>query len=195
MKASAAIADDLSHFENPSALMLNYADEIKSGPNGPVLEIGCGYGRNALALARSNIHVIAVDKDITRLHALAKFLQNEQTTATNQINAPCEINIVCADLLSNSWPIAKNSLSGILCVHFPDLKAVGQFHAYIKTGGWLCIETFGSHGENYRQLPLEREVYEALKSRFTFLRYREKRVGPHDSNAVTVKLFARKRAD
>ncbi len=137
MKPSATNVNELSRFEGPSAWMLNHADEIKSGPSGSILEIGCGYGRNVLALARLNIHVIAVDKDFTRLHELAEFAKNKQRTGIGPINA--FVNIVCADLMGNSWPIRKNSLSGILCVHFPDLKPVGLFHEYIKTGGWLCI--------------------------------------------------------
>lgn len=189
MKPCAALTNEFSRFDMASALMLNYANEIEFGPSGPILEVGCGYGRNVLALARLNIPIIAVDNDFARLHELAQFARNER------INALGDVNIVCADLLCNSWPIRKDSLSGILCVHFPDLKPVGMFHEYIKTGGWLCIETFGAHGENYRQLPSKGEIYEVLKSHFTFLHYKEKRVGRRDSDAITVKLFARKRED
>jgi predicted RNA methylase len=44
--------------------------ELKSHSEAPVLDAGCGYGRNAVALACRGISVVCVDQKKERLDAL-----------------------------------------------------------------------------------------------------------------------------
>ena len=153
----------------------------------PILDVACGSGRNALALAQLGCTVICLDKDIARIKALRRrLLKNFPSTAARLI--PQKI-----DLLEDSWPFGPSCVGSILNIHFFRKQLLQQFGNSIAVGQYLLLETEPGHGGNYRSLPRAGEVRAVLKEAFEFECYRETSVGPKECDAVTVKLFARKK--
>src|SRR5262249_9411513 len=100
--------------------------------------------------------------------------------------------VVCADLQAETWPFGPACLSAIVCVHFLNVPLLDGFKYSLATGGHLYIETFGGQGGNFVDLPRAKELYNLLLPDFDFRFYRERRVGPAVSEAVAVKLLAKK---
>jgi hypothetical protein len=131
--------------------------------------------------------VIAVDKDFVRL----KSLKNAISVKTH---ATADIFPLCADLTKGRLPFGPSSFSAILCIHYPIQKILADFDEQLIEGGHLLIETFGGHGENYRELPKANEIREGLKG-YKLHFYNERSVGPASHNAVVVKALAQKCCD
>jgi hypothetical protein len=68
---------------------------------------------------------------------------------------------------------------------------LADFDDLLMDGGYLFVETFGGHGENYLELPKADEVRQALKG-YRLLFYNERSVGPTFQNAVVVKTLVQK---
>ena len=60
-------------------------------------------------------------------------------------------------------------------------------------GGCLYIETFGNHGRNYFDLPKAGQIHDLLENRFHMVFYKERKAGPDGYDAVSAKVFARKK--
>jgi hypothetical protein len=99
---------------------------------------------------------------------------------------------VCADLKNELWPFAPSSFSTIVCVHYAMTTLVQCFMASLQPGGYIYIETFGGHGENFRELPSAGQLKELFSGHVDFIYYKERRVGPKELNSVSVVLFAKK---
>jgi SAM-dependent methyltransferase len=183
----------VSHPAAPSKTLIKFVEGMGQASKLPILDAGCGFGRNALALAARGASVICVDRRFERLKILAsvgsKYL-------ADQTQSGCPIGKllpVLAELDSFNWPFSKNSLSGIVCVHFVDIGLFDAFKASLTSGGFFYFETFGGHGGNYLDLPRAGQVRDLLSKSFDLNFYQEKKVGPLRGDAVTVKLFAYKR--
>jgi len=186
------VRDDFACFASPSPTLLRFIDEITSGPLGPVLDAGCGYGRNSVALAIRGMDVIGADRDVDRLQIL-QHRGSQYIAAQKRAGMQSgRVQTICADLTPDRWPIIDSCLSAIVCVHFPRLAHFDQFRRSLVSGGYLYVETFGGHGGNYLDLPLPGQYRESLSSHFLLLYYVEKPTGPLNKKAVTVRLFARK---
>jgi SAM-dependent methyltransferase len=176
-----------------SKTLMTLVGEFTADPKWPLLDAGCGYGRNAVALASFGLSVVCVDQKLERLKALSRLAP---TYVADLKKARCkagQLYPVLADLDPSQWPFRGNCFSAIVCVHFLKVALIGAFHSSLVAGGRLYIETFGGHGGNYFDLPKEGQLRDLLSTDFDLLLYREKKVGPAEHNAVTVKLFARKR--
>ena len=187
-------ANKISDLGPPSKTLMTFAREMASPANLPLLDAGCGYGRNAAALAARGLSVVFVDQKLERLHVLVRL-------ATNHIarfrEPGCEVGQLyplLADLGPSQWPFCENCFAGIICVHFLNVALFGVFQSSLVAGGYLYIETFGGQGGNYLDLPKAGQLHDLLSSDFHLSFYREKKVGPIGYDAVTVKLFARKRS-
>jgi SAM-dependent methyltransferase len=177
----------------PSSEIIRIVDDIKYFSNEPILDVGCGYGRNALALAARGLSVVCVDQELIRLNTIyrlaSKHLADLQRT-------DCEVGRlypVLAQLGPSHWPFPDNCFAGIVCVHFLNVALFGAFLTSLMAGGLLYIETFGGHGGNYLALPRAGQLHHLLSPDFDLRLYREKKVGPAGYDAVAVKLFGRKR--
>jgi 2-polyprenyl-3-methyl-5-hydroxy-6-metoxy-1,4-benzoquinol methylase len=53
----------IAHPGPPSKALMGVADEISSISQLPVLDAGCGFGRNAVALASRGLSVVCVDRN------------------------------------------------------------------------------------------------------------------------------------
>jgi SAM-dependent methyltransferase len=178
---------------SPSKNLLRFADQIASLGNGPVLDAACGSGRNALALAVRGCTVVAVDNDRKRLLALEQINRSYLAEHASPHVYIGHIFTVCADLKPEIWPFTPSSFSAIVCIHFPVTSLVPCFISSLQPKGYIYIETFGGHGENFRQLPKAGQLRELLSTHVEFKYYKERKVGPMALDAVSVTLCAQKR--
>jgi len=67
------------------------------------------------------------------------------------------------------------------------------FAKSLSPGGYLLFESIPGHRGNYLELPKAGEIKAVLEQSFDLPFYEESKAGPHDYDAVTVRLLARKR--
>jgi SAM-dependent methyltransferase len=173
--------------------LVKFGRQIASLDKGPVVDAPCGYGRNAVALAAQGCTVIAIDNDRKRLAVL-----NQVKAAYVAERAPIggrtgKICTVCADLTSEGWPVARSSVSAIICVHFAMIHLIPNFISSLQEGGYLYIETFGGQGQNFRELPKAEQLRALLSRHVEFKSYKERKLGPAEVDSVAVTLLAQRR--
>lgn len=166
---------------------------MKCRSGGPVLDAGCGYGRNAIALAARGVTVVCADQDEKRLNVLARFGPAHAAGLCEPGHHPGKLHAVRARLEPAFWPFGERCFAGIICVHFLDAALFGAFRSSLAEGGCLYIETFGGQGGNYLALPKAGQLRDLLAPDFDLPFYQERKVGPVGYDAVVVKLFGRKR--
>ena len=59
----------------PSKDLLKLVEELSGVGSRVILDAGCGYGRNAIALAGRGLSVVCVDQDFKRLKVLTQAAQ------------------------------------------------------------------------------------------------------------------------
>jgi SAM-dependent methyltransferase len=157
----------------------------------PILDAGCGYGRNGVALAMRGLDVVCADHNEKRLRALMTLAPDHMENFTH--GKLGVLHPVCTQLSRVHWPFSQACFSAIICIHFLGVDLLPLFGASLVAGGYLYIETFGGHGQNYLDLPKEGQLRDAVVAAgFQLLSYRERKVGPANSSAVSVKLWAQK---
>lgn len=171
----------------PSHLLTTFAKIIATNSNGPIVDVACGFGRNAIYLSTLGVPVVCIDNSKESLRFIESLKIDSRNVETRNLITTLEL-----DLINDPWPFNKETLGAIINVHFFTLKLLFYFIDSLKVGGYLFIETIGGHGENYLDLPPHGFVKEMLSDLFKILYVNEKKVGPHQSNAATIKIFAQK---
>jgi SAM-dependent methyltransferase len=96
------------------------AVELTSLSQYPVLDAGCGFGRNVVALASRGLSVVFVDHEGDRLNSLIRFAAINNNALKR---SECEIGrlyLVLADLKHSQWPCSQNcagTLAGLVSTH------------------------------------------------------------------------------
>ncbi len=115
--------DDLVHDGlAPSPLVRRFAQKMADAAAGkPVLDVACGSGRNALALAQLGCTVICVDRDLTTLQAHVVRLRR-----TELRKAFSKLSLQQLDLVKDPWPFSASVAGGIINIHFllPELVSL-----------------------------------------------------------------------
>jgi SAM-dependent methyltransferase len=171
----------------PSPLVRRYASKIAlAAGSSPIVDVACGAGRNALFLDALGCTVIGVDNDLVRLEELR--------CASSGGSKPeaARLSVKRIDLIQDPWPFSPRSLAAIVNVHFFLPKLLLDFGNSIVPGGYLLLETVPGCGGNYLELPKAGEVRAALTGAFAFEFYKERKVGPSEYDAVTVRLAAKR---
>jgi SAM-dependent methyltransferase len=176
----------------PSKTLMGIVDELITLSKYPVLDAGCGYGRNAAALASRGLSVVCVDRDQDRLRSLVYVPSIDKTFPGQLERERGRLFPVLADLKRPQWPFSRNCLGAIVCIHFLDTDLFDAFRYSLVPGGHLYIETFGGHGGNFLDLPKTGQLRDLLLRSFHLAFYRERAVGPPGCGAVSVKLFGKK---
>lgn len=166
----------------PSRLLMRWADNFAR--ERPVLDAGCGTGRNAIALAGRGFRIVCADKDRERLGRIESFAPDDLRGGS--------LMPVCTDLTAGRWPFGAGCFSAVVCVHFLDLALLPRIRASLCGRSHLYIETIGGQGENYRDLPPAGTLRSLLEPDFSFMFYEERRAGPERYGKRAVKLLARK---
>jgi SAM-dependent methyltransferase len=183
----------ISQLEQPSKTLMRFANELSSGSHKPVLDAGCGLGRNAVALALRGLTVVCADRDVGRLRVLSTTAPQYISSVKSPHSTVGQLFPVCADLDQTKWPFSTSRFSAITCVHFLKIELFDELWSALVEGGYLFIETFGGQGRNYLELPKAGQLRDLLSSRFNISFYEEKKVGPIGYDAVSVKLLAQKK--
>ena len=115
----------------PSPAIAGWVARVRAG--GPVLDVAAGGGRHAALFARRGHPVVAVDRDVAALRALAE----------------PGVEVVAADLEGAPWPLPGRAFAAVVVVHYlwrplwPDLLAA------VEPGGALLYETFAVGNERF----------------------------------------------
>jgi tellurite methyltransferase len=156
-------------------------------PRGVVLDVAAGRGRNALALARAGMRVIAVDYSVEAMRLLA-------ATARDACLA---IWPVVANL--DSFHLKDESFDAIVNINFLDRALFPKFERALRPGGVLIAETFLvdqaaiGHPRDPRFLLAHGEL-RALAGGLEVEEYREGPVTyPNGERAFRASMLARRR--
>jgi SAM-dependent methyltransferase len=178
---------------SPSKTLMSFVDELVQLRHRPAIDLGCGFGRNAVALASRGLSIVCVDKDLDRLRTLAKLAPGQiRRSMPRRALGAGKVYPVCIDA-DIAWPFPNGFFSAVICVHFFKPNLLDAIGSSLMPGGFLYIETFGDHGGNYLDLPRGGQVNDLLRGGFCKLFYKERKAGPNGYDAVTVRVFARKR--
>lgn len=120
-------------------------------PAGPVLDLACGRGRNALFLAGNGAkhgrHVTAVDwsgaaLDILEERAKAQNIAVRRIQRIDETKTPARagIDLLQVDLEAAALP--PNRYSVILCVRYLQRSLFPQISRALRPGGMLLFETY-----------------------------------------------------
>ena len=119
----------------PSAHLLAELPRLRAAAAlGPVVELACGRGRNALALARAGIPTLGIDRDRDALRALREAARGARVSA------------LCADLETpQGIPLRPGTCGAILVFRFLFRPLARAIEAALAPGGLLLYETFTVH--------------------------------------------------
>jgi SAM-dependent methyltransferase len=100
---------------------------------GPVIDLACGRGRNALAMASAGIPVVGVDRNAEHLAEL------RHAASTDAL----PIHVVRADLESApDPPLASGRGGAIVVCRYLHRPLAPRLEKLLAPGGWLLYETF-----------------------------------------------------
>ena len=105
-------------------------DHLSLAPPGPALDVACGGGRHALAIAATGRRVEAIDRDVDRCRALAARARG----------ARFPIDVACADLERSPLPDGRYAL--IVNTLYLDRDLASALARALRSGGLLLFETF-----------------------------------------------------
>lgn len=168
-----------SHY--PSSLFVSKcAAKIAEAASGkPIVDVGCGSGRNASTFLQLGCTVICLDKDLSCLRLRQS---NTGQLITREL-----------DVLLDRWPFVPGSLGGIINVHLTLPALFLHFARSLSRGAYLLMESVSAHGGNYLELPRKGELKTTLARWFDLEMYRERKAGPRGCDAVTVQLLAKRK--
>ena len=117
--------------------VLAHLAELRAGATlGPVVDLACGRGRNALAIAAHGIPVLGVDRS-------AEFLA--ELCGAARANA-LPVRAVRADLESApALPFAPGRCGALVVCRYLHRPIMPALAALLAPGGWLLYETFTIH--------------------------------------------------
>jgi SAM-dependent methyltransferase len=111
---------------------------------GPVLDVACGSGRNALPLAREGVRVIGLDRSRPRLAALSEAARAEGLPL-------CAVH---ADLEHPSaLPLASGRAGAVLVFRYLHRPLASELERVLHAGGLLVYETFTLHHRELAEHP------------------------------------------
>jgi SAM-dependent methyltransferase len=126
---------DVEHgLEAPSAFLREHLDAVvATAALGPALDLACGRGRHALALAARGLRTIALDRNREALAGLADAARP----------LPGSIEIVAADLETGEPPrLAAAPFGALLVFRYLHRPLMPWITSLLSPGGLLVYETF-----------------------------------------------------
>jgi SAM-dependent methyltransferase len=126
----------------PSALLQRWLDRLTpSLDHDRALDVACGTGRNALALAEHGWRVLGVDISPVALH-IARDEARQRGV---------DLDLVALDL--DDWPLPPAHFDLICVFRFLDRALCSRLPAALKPGGFLIYETFTVDQRRYEGGP------------------------------------------
>jgi SAM-dependent methyltransferase len=129
----------------PAALLRAELPRLRDAArHGPLLDLACGSGRNALALARAGLPVVGLDRDAVRLAALRDAARVEAL----------RVRLLRADLESGTGiPLADASCGAVLVFRYLHRALAPEIVRVLRRGGLLLYETFTQKHTEIAQHP------------------------------------------
>jgi SAM-dependent methyltransferase len=156
------MTDTHASLEAPSGWVLRWVHLIPTG--GVVLDVACGTGRHARALAARGHEVHAVDRSEEALARLA--------------GAP-RIIPLCADIEGGPWPYAGRTFAGIIVTNYLHRPLLPVLVQSLAAPGVLIYETFAVGNERYGRpsnpdfLLRRGELLDHIRGRLTVVDYED----------------------
>lgn len=175
---------DWADIDEPSAILTDALPHLE--PPGRALDVACGAGRNALALARRGFTVIAVDISWEGLRRLARRARAQRL----------DVHPVHADLERFALPDAAFDV--IINTRFLMRSLFPVFRRALRQGGLLLIETFNVDeidllgGDIRREYALERGELQQAFPDFAPLLYEEGVFERREGERGLARMIARK---
>lgn len=167
----------------PSPFLNQFARKIVAAASGhPIIDIGCGSGRNAFHLVRLGAFVICIDKDTSRFR--------RDLIKTHLAH---RLTILKKDVVNDPWEFKSQTVGGAILVDYLERSVLEKLYTCLIPGGQVLIETVGNRGGNYLELPKAGELRTAFEHSFKLQVYRERKAGPQAIDAVTVRMLASRR--
>jgi SAM-dependent methyltransferase len=114
----------------PAAASPFVLEHLPAAPRGPALDVACGAGRHALAVARTGRLVDAIDRSWERCAELARQAAAERVP----------VRTVCADLELMPLPVGRYAV--IVNTLYLERPLVPRLLRALAPGGVLLFETF-----------------------------------------------------
>jgi len=129
----------------PAALLRAELERLRAAASaGPVLDLACGRGRNALALARAGLPVIGLDLDRERLEALR----------ASALAGALPVALLRADLEAGARiPLADASCGAVVVFRYLHRALAREIVRVLAPGGLLLYETFTRSQRGIAQHP------------------------------------------
>jgi tellurite methyltransferase len=170
--------------------------------SGPVLDLACGRGRNAIYLAQCGRHVIAVDWSAVALDSLENAARRKgipvrriRRLADSSGSPHAGLELAQCDL--EKIEIPASSYGAILCIRYLHRQLFPQISRALRPGGLLVYETFTQAQLEYEGGPRDlahllqpgelRKAFPELEVLF----YRELRAGQGIASLVAQKRSTR----
>jgi SAM-dependent methyltransferase len=173
----------------PAALLRAEGERLAAASKlGPILDVACGSGRNALPLARAGLPVLGLDRSRERLADLRTAAAREQLP----------IHGVRADLeAEDTMPIATASAGAVVVFRYLHRPLAPELARVLRAGGLLVYETFTIRHREVAEHPrnpaflLQHDELPTLFPELETLSYEEASVVA-PSPAAVARLVARK---
>lgn len=118
-------AGNAAYAAQASAFVLDWLPRL---PRGRALDVACGLGANAIAMAKAGFEVTAIDIAPTALDC----------ARTEAVRHGVAVDWQCADLADLRMPAARYDL--IVNIHFVNRDLVAQFADALRPGGYVLFE-------------------------------------------------------
>jgi tellurite methyltransferase len=115
----------------PAPWLAEHAELLRGAGGGRALDVACGDGRNALALARLGYEVDAVDVSDVTIDALRAAAPQRAPGVHPQV----------VDL--EREPLARDAYDVVVVFNYLQRDLFGGLQDALRPGGWLLFETFG----------------------------------------------------
>jgi SAM-dependent methyltransferase len=115
--------------DRPSDWVARFLPRIPA--SGAVLDLACGGGRHVRLLRQRGHPVVAVDRDVAAVRALAD----------------SGVEILAADLEGAPWPLGARTFAGVVVTNYLWRPLLPRIVAAVATGGVLLYETFAEGHE------------------------------------------------
>jgi SAM-dependent methyltransferase len=131
--------------DEPAALVAAELARLRdAATRGPVLDLACGSGRNALAVAAAGLRVVGLDRDRARLRAL---LERARESALDVAALAAELET------ARGIPLRSASVGAVLVFRYLHRPLAPEIERVLCPGGLLLYETFTLHQRELAQHP------------------------------------------
>lgn len=172
---------------SPSRLLVHFAEEIAAKARGVIIDVPCGYGRNAAYLSSYGLSVICIDNCHNALETI-KAGRGLSTTASYKPELLVPMNL---DLVGDLWPFGEETIGAAINVHYYTPLLFGNLIRSISIDGYLLLETIDGHGTNYLELPQHGFVMSNIIDSFEIRHYKEKKQANGTSSVKCVAIKRR----